>query len=150
MDLERIREEVCDGVYSFDRPLTITSVAWQDNKLVCYPSCTKCMKTVKVCPNGGYVCETQKWQGFPPTNRFATHMLLVDWNGDQLWATAFADIMKVLLVFDVNTCMALVTEDDRCEAMSLLHNTPMRVTVQRRTKGGYINYTVKTVEVVGV
>ena len=56
--------------------------------------------------------------------------------------------MKGLLGFDANTFMAFITDDDCREAMSPLLNTPVRVTVQRRTKGGYTNYTVKTVGVV--
>ena len=94
------------------------------------------------------MCDTHKGQGFPSTYRFATRMLLVDWNGGQLWTTAFDEIMKGLLGFDANTFMAFVTDDDRREAMSLLLSTTVRVTGQRRTKREYTNYTVKTLEVV--
>ena len=94
------------------------------------------------------MCETHKWQRFPPTYRFATRMLLVDCNGGQLWTTTFDEIRKGLLGFDANTFMAFVTDDDRREAMSSLCNNLIRVTVQRQTKGGYTNYTVKTMEVV--
>ena len=44
----------------------------------------------------------------------------------------------------------MVTDDDRREAVSLLRNNPVIVTVQKKSKGGYTNYTVKTLEVVGV
>ena len=142
-DLQRLQEEVSDGVYAFDRPLMLTSVAWQDSKFVCYPSCAKCTKRVTVCPDGGYVCNTHKWQRFPPTYRFATRMLLVDWNGGQLWTTTFNEIMKGLLGDLMRILLwrlsEMMTAAKLCPPCSI---PPLEW--RRLTKGGY----TKTLEVV--
>ena len=68
--------------------------ATQD-KYIVYPSCQHCLKGVQVDGNGHF-CSLHQWQR-APVHRFALRIILSDWDGSEVWAVLFDELVTKLL-----------------------------------------------------
>ena len=62
----------------------------------------------------------------------------------------FYDLATKLLGFDANTYVGMKSDDERYAALSLFRNgLSIMVTIKKRVKDAYVNYTASELEVVG-
>ena len=146
MNLSRLQSEVSNGTYKFTHPLTILNCATQD-KYIVYASCQHCLKGVHLESNG-YFCPVHQWQR-DSMYRFAVRVLLSDWVGAQFWSTIFDETAAKFLGFSANTYVGMTSDEDLYASLSLLRGGRVMVTIKKRVKGTYANYTVSEREVVG-
>ena len=63
----------------------------------------------------------------------ALRILLSDWIGSECWSTVFDETAAKVLGFSANSYVAMTSNEERCASL---------VTIKKRVKGTYVNYTV--------
>ena len=134
INLSQLQPEASNGTYTFTRPLTILNCATQD-KYVVYASCPHCF------------CPIHQWQPVP-VYRFALRILLSDWLGGECWATVFNETAAEVLGFSADTYVSMTTMEERYASLSPLRGARVMVTIKKRVKDAYVNYTVSKLEVI--
>ena len=123
---------------SLDQPLTIKSCACRNE--VYYVSCYMCLCKVLENPDGiGYLCKTHKWQRIP-TFRFATRLLLVDWDG---WMDGAAKRIRGISFRGVTTTAILAPNK---KLTSSTGNPSIQILAESHVATTYLRYFVTVVE----
>ena len=144
MNLSRLQTQVSAGTSRFTRPLTI--VAWASRqKYVVYISCSQCPKGVQR-HKQGYYCPFHKWQR-SPMYRYNLRFFLRDWIGSETWVSAFDAVAAKVLGFNANAYVAMTSEEERLNALSLLRGIRVMATIKKRINNNYTNYTASVLEV---
>ena len=143
MDFTKLQHEVSAGRYVFKQPLVITACGVQD-KYVFYTACPKCPKGLRnlVCPVHGLQSEC--------VYRFVLRLLLINSNGSECWSTCFDENAVKILGFTANDYVALESDEQRYDAMSMLRGSQVMVTIRKRVTKEYVNYNVAEIDVVTV
>ena len=143
MTLTKLQHEVSAGRYVFKQPLVITACGVQD-KYVFYAACSKFPKGLRkhVCPVHGYQREC--------VYRFVLRLLLIDINGSECRCTCFDENAVKIIGFTANDYVALKTDEERYESMSMLRGSQVMVTIRKRVTNEYVNYNVAEIDVVTV
>ena len=76
-------------------------------------------------------------------------ILLSDWQGAECWATMFDQLASHVLEFTANMYTAMTSEADRYASLAPLREARVMVTIKKRVKDTYVNYTVSELEIVG-
>ena len=126
MNLTRLQSEVSAGTYIFTRPLTIVTTATKENYVV-YISCTQCARGVQR-NKQGYYCPVHKWQR-SAMYRYNLRILLRDWIGSEAWDSAFDAVATKVLGFNANAYVAMTSEDERSNALSVLRGVRVMATI---------------------
>ena len=141
MNLSRLQSEVSKGTYIFKRPLTFSNCATQD-KYIIYASCQHCLKGVQ--PDGTcFYCPVQQCV------RFTLRVLLSDWEAGEVWAAIFDELSIKVLGINANTYTGMTPDADGFASLSLIRGTRVMVTIKKRIKDTYVNYTVSELKLVG-
>ena len=143
MTLTKLQHEVSAGRYVFKQPLVITACGVQD-KYVFYAACLKCSKRVSnhVCPVHGHQREC--------VYRLVLRVLMIDSNGSECWCTCFDENAVKILGFTANDYVALETDEERYDSMSMLRGSQVMVTIRKRVTKEYVNYNVVEIDVITV
>ena len=143
MTLTKLQHEVSAGRYVFKQPLVITACGVQD-KYVFYAACSKCPKGLSnhVCPEHGFQRECMY--------RFVLRLLLIDSNGSECWCTCFDENAVKILGFTANDYVALETDEESYDSMSMLRGSQVMVTIRKRVTKEYVNYNVAEIDVITV
>ena len=144
MNLTRLHSEVSAGTYKFARPLTIVACATQE-KYVVYIACSQCSKGVQR-HKQGYYCPVHKWQK-SPTYRYNLRVLLQDWIGTETWVSVFNEVAAKVIGFTANVYVAMMSDEERSAALSVLRGVRVRATIKKRINNNYVNYNVSELEV---
>ena len=145
INLSQLQSEASNGTYTFTRPLTVLNCATQD-KYVVYASCPHCLKGMHP-ENNDCFCPIHQWQPVP-VYRFALRILLSDWLGGECWATVFNETAAEVLGFSADTYVSMTTMEKRSASLSPLRGARVMVTIKKRVKDAYVNYTVSKLEVI--
>ena len=145
INLSQLQSEASNGTYTFTRPLTILNCATQD-KYVVYASCPHCLNGMHP-ENNDCFCPIHQWQPVP-VYRFALRILLSDWLGGECWATVFNETAAEVLGFSADTYVSMTTLEKRYASLSPLRGARVMVTIKKRVKDAYVNYTVSKLEVI--
>ena len=80
--------------------------------------------------------------------RFALRILLSDWLGGECWATVFNETAAEVLGFSADTYVSMTSMEERYSSLSPLRGARVMVTIKKRVKDAYVNYTVSKLEVI--
>ena len=79
--------------------------------------------------------------------RYNLRILLRDWVGSETWVSAFDAVATKVLGFNANAYVAMTSEDERSNALSVLRGTRVMATIKKRINNNYTNYTASVLEV---
>ena len=74
--------------------------------------------------------------------------MLSDWLGGECWATVFNETAAEVLGFSADTYVSMTSMEERYDSLSPLRGARVMVTINKRVKDAYVNYTVSKLEVI--
>ena len=79
--------------------------------------------------NKGYSFPVHKWQR-GPVYRYILRVLLHDWIGTEIWVSLFNEVTAKLLGFAANSYIAMTSDEDRSDALSVLRGARVMATIK--------------------
>ena len=74
-------------------------------------------------------------------------VLLQDWIGKEIWVSLVNEVAAKLLSFAANSYVAMMSDEDRSAALSVLRGARVMATIKKRINNNYVNYNVSELEV---
>ena len=84
---------------------------------------------------------------FPCTDSPYGSCYQIGWGGE-CWATVFNETAAEVLGFSADTYVSMTTMEERYASLSPLRGARVMVTIKKRVKDAYVNYTVSKLEVI--